>query len=143
MTSSGDNYFFFTKNVYTTAMNYLGNCILKLLIRLQTLTAATISRIWNLSLEGLYLWKPKNRQWTDNKLNCKRCHTTTGRVISSYFSTDTRHVTLFTNTVISNEWGKDRFAITTSSINVLRLVLRLANIWILNGISLHRMFSSN
>ena len=37
-----------------------------------------------------------------------------GRVSSSCFTSDTRHVNLVTKPVISHEWGKDRKVLTTS-----------------------------
>jgi len=37
-----------------------------------------------------------------------------GRVNSSYSTSDTRHVTLVTNPVISHEWGKNLIVITTN-----------------------------
>jgi hypothetical protein len=41
----------------------------------------------------------------------RRC---SGRISSSWFTGDTRRVTIVTNTVMRNEWGKDEIAITTN-----------------------------
>jgi hypothetical protein len=73
---------------------------------------------------------PKEKIQTDNRVTRTSLNTgdelkCSGRVGSSWSTSNTRRVNLVTNPVISNEWGKDREVFTTSGTYPWSLVTQI------------------